>query len=222
LIAKYAAAGVRVDLFCATNGDAGKSSGVPVSSREELGLLRRNELISAARFLGVRNMELPGYRDGTLSSMDPELLIRDIVLVLRRWRPEVVITFGPEGAPTGHPDHRAISRAATAAFFLSGLDAEFPEQLRELKLHRAQRLYYAAWRGRKGPRTPQRTSLPAAARIEVASFMREQMGAFLLHATQRQHMASFVDDAYKKSELFAFAAGVPQRREIVDDLFAGL
>jgi LmbE family N-acetylglucosaminyl deacetylase len=33
-IAKYAAAGIRIDLFCATNGDAGKNSSVPVSSRE--------------------------------------------------------------------------------------------------------------------------------------------------------------------------------------------
>ena len=36
IVAKYAAAGVPVDLFCATNGDAGKSASVPVSSREEL------------------------------------------------------------------------------------------------------------------------------------------------------------------------------------------
>ena len=222
MIAKYAAAGVRVGLYCATNGDAGKSSGVPVSSREELGLLRRNELISAARFLGVREIELSGHPDGALASLDPQVLVGDVVRVLRRWRPHVVVTFGPEGAPTAHADHRAISRAATAAFFLAAMDTEFPEQLDRLTPHRASRLYYVAWRGRSGPRTPPLASVPATARIDVRAFMGEQMAAFLLHATQRQHIEAFRRDAYKRSEYFALACGAAQRKPMVEDLFAGL
>ena len=41
----------------------------------------------------------------------------------------MILTFGPEGAPTGHRDHRAMSRVATAAFFLSGLRTAYPDQL---------------------------------------------------------------------------------------------
>ena len=60
---------------------------------------------------------------------DPDIVIGEIVALLRRERPDVVITFGPEGAPTQHRDHRAISRLATAAFLLAGTASAFPEQL---------------------------------------------------------------------------------------------
>jgi LmbE family N-acetylglucosaminyl deacetylase len=220
MIAKYAATGVHIDLFCATDGDAGKSSDVPVSSREELGAIRRNELISAARFLGVRTLALPGHRDGALQDLDPDTLTGEIVLALRTWRPHVVITFGPEGAPTGHRDHRAISRAATAAFFLSGLSTAYPQQLGELRPHSPRRLYYAAWARARGSTVLE--SIPATARIDVRDHLREQMGAFLLHATQRVHLESFRTLAHKKTEYFAFAAGVPQPTAMVEDLFEGL
>ena len=119
IVAKYAAAGHEVHLWCATDGDAGKSAGVPVSSREELAALRRHELADAARILGVSSVELGGYRDGELTRADAATLVGDIVGFIRRSRPAVILTFGPEGAPTGHADHAATSRVATAAFFLS-------------------------------------------------------------------------------------------------------
>ena len=62
-IAKYASEGVGIDLFCATSGDAGKTSGVPVSSREELARIRQEELRSAASVLGVESIELGDYID---------------------------------------------------------------------------------------------------------------------------------------------------------------
>lgn len=52
--------------------------------------------------------------DGRLASADQEELVGALVRAIRTHRPDVVITFGPEGAPTRHRDHRAISRAATA------------------------------------------------------------------------------------------------------------
>src|SRR3712207_2572578 len=111
-IAKYAARGVRWDLFCATDGDAGRSSGVPVGSRAELGALRRNELIAAARLLGVRGeIVARGYPDGGLAEVQPDQLVGDVVQFLRVARPDVVVTFGPEGAPNAHRDHREIGRA---------------------------------------------------------------------------------------------------------------
>src|ERR687886_749478 len=88
-LAKYAARGVRFDLFCATDGDGGRSSGVPVASREELGALRRNELIAAARLLGVRGeIVARGYPDGGLAEVDPDRLVGDIVAFIRDARPE--------------------------------------------------------------------------------------------------------------------------------------
>jgi LmbE family N-acetylglucosaminyl deacetylase len=82
-IAKYSAAGIGTDLFCATNGDAGKTSGVLVSSREELARIRQNELRAAARVLGIESIELGGYVDGALHELEPTKLIGDVVAFLR-------------------------------------------------------------------------------------------------------------------------------------------
>jgi len=220
IIAKYAASGIPVDLFCATNGDAGKSAGVPVSSREELAVLRRRELREAANVLGIGAVEMPGYRDGELAQTDSAQLTGDIVAFIRRTRPTVVLTFGPEGAPTGHADHRALSRAATAAFFLSQLATAYPDQ--QLQPHRPSRLYYQAWTLPFPDPKFKLESVPATAHIDVAAWKGRKDAAFRAHATQQGSAAGFYSAAFFDVEYLALAAGVPQPTAIVDDIFAGL
>ena len=221
-IAKLAAVGDRIDLFCATDGDAGKSSGIPFSSRAELGARRRAELAAAARLLGIGSLSTPGHGDGVLKEVDPDRLIGEIVFFLRRYRPDVVLTFGPEGAPTQHRDHRAISRAATAAFFLAGLPTEYRDQLREVEPHIPARLYYVAWDPPAAGAELTARSLPVSCRVPVAEFLGVKREAFLVHATQRQHEARFETLTMLPEERFAFAAGVPQPRAVTESLFEGL
>src|SRR3954465_1931284 len=112
-VASLVRRGVDCALFCATDGDAGRASGMVVGSREELGRVRRRELQEAARAIGFATVVTPGYADGALGAADQDALVGDVVRFLRERRPDVVVTFGPEGAPNLHRDHRAISRAAT-------------------------------------------------------------------------------------------------------------
>lgn len=220
-IAKYAALGIRTDLFCATNGDAGKHSSVPVSSREELAEIRKRELSAAAEILGIDRLEQPGYGDGTLNTLDPAGLIGDIVAFIRRSRPTLIITFGPEGAPTGHRDHRAISRAATAAFFLAGLRTAYPEQCEQgLEPHRASRLYYHAW---PFPHPDSRIlleSVPPTATIDMREWKEKKLAAFMAHETQRYAYDLFVNAVLLDVEMFALVAGRPQPTEMTTDLLA--
>ena len=74
-VAKYADLGISTDLYCATDGDAGKNSGVAVSSREELAAIRRDETRAAARILGIASIEFAGYADGKLKELDATVLI---------------------------------------------------------------------------------------------------------------------------------------------------
>lgn len=221
-IAKLAAADVRIDLFCATDGDAGKSSGVPVLSRAELGARRRVELAAAARVLGIASLSTPGHGDGVLREIDPDRLVGEIVFFLRRYRPDVVLTFGPEGAPTQHRDHRAISRTATAAFFLAGLPTEYADQLREVEPYAPARLYYCAWDAPAPGAELKALSLSATCCVDVSAFLGLKREAFLAHATQRQHESRFEELAMKPIERFALAAGTAQLRDVTDDLFDGL
>lgn len=224
-LARYAALGIHSDIFCATNGDAGKNSGVPVSSRAELGKLRLAELRAAGDVLGVETIVATEHPDGALAEVNAELLVGQIVEFLRRSRPTVVLTFGPEGAPTGHRDHRAISRVATAAFHLAGLATEYPEQIgRGLAAYAPKRLFYVAWDGVEdaGPGRAPRASVPPTARIRVRELMGVKAAAFEAHATQHIHRASFESAAIRDVESYALAAGVPQPRPTIEDLFDGL
>lgn len=222
-IAKYADWGFETDLYCATDGDAGKNSGVAVSSREELAAIRREEARAAAHILGIASIEFAGYGDGALQQLDPAVLTGSIVAFIRRHKPTIVLTFGPEGAPTGHRDHRAISRAATAAFFLSELRTAYPEQIEQgLATHRAARLFYHAWQYPHRNPSLKLESVPPTARIDATQCRQRKLDAFMAHATQRYAYDLFVTDVLLDAEFFAFAAGTPQPRPTIDNLFDGL
>jgi LmbE family N-acetylglucosaminyl deacetylase len=221
--AKYAAAGVRCTLFCATDGDAGKTSGLTVASRKDLGALRRKELEAAARILGVDSVESVGHPDGGLASLDQDELIGQVVRHVRRERPRVMITFGPEGAPNTHADHKVISRAATAAFFLAGRRSAYPDQLRNgLPPHSAARLFFVTWPEPKPGAVLQTEGVPATVRVDVRGFRATELAAWRAHASQQALQQRFDEYAATDEELFALAAGVPQPKPMIEDLFAGL
>jgi LmbE family N-acetylglucosaminyl deacetylase len=214
---------VACTLLCATDGDAGRTSDVKVTSRAALGAARRAELHAAARILGVRDVWTLGLGDGVLPQADADALTGEIVRFLRTHRPQVVVTFGPEGAPNAHRDHRAISRAATAAFFLAGLTTAFADQLDDgLAPHVPARLYYASWEPPRvgGPISVE--AVPLTARLDARPWNGTKVRAFEAHRTQHVLRGTFLATALFDAECFALAAGVPQPAPVVDDLFAGL
>lgn len=208
-LAKYSAEGVRIALYCATHGDAGQTSGIPVSSRAQLGRLRRAELAEACAVLGIGTLETGGHPDGALAAVPADLVLREMVALLRRERPAVVVTFGPEGAPTAHPDHRAISRLATAAVLLAGTASAFPEQLvGDVRPHRAARLCYYTWRpGAEGSRGVD--GQPVHIAVPIAAWRERKRAAFAVHRTQQQHAASFEAAARSDEECYFVLLGPP-------------
>jgi LmbE family N-acetylglucosaminyl deacetylase len=221
-LAKHAAEGVRCSLYSATDGDAGRSSGIPVSSRAALGALRRAELRAACDVLGIQTLACGGHPDGALAAADPDVVMGEMVSLLRRERPDVVLTFGPEGAPTMHRDHRAISRLATAAVLLAGTATAFPEQLAGgLRPHRAARLCYVTWEpGAYGALHPV-DGQPVHITIPVREWLARKREAYHAHKTQRQHEASFEAAAMHDTECYFVATGTPAPSGAAD-LFAGM
>ena len=218
-LAKHAEQGARVSLYCATDGDAGRSSGIPFSSREELGRIRRAELLAACALLGVDAVEHGGHPDGALAAADPDVVIGQIVAFLRRERPQVVLTFGPEGAPTGHRDHKAICRFATSAVLLAGT-AAFPDQLSSgLAPHRPDRLCYVTWPMPGPDEAPRQEGQPIQIRIAAERWHPRKLDAFFAHRTQLDHEAYFRREAMPATEDYFVALGQPATG---DDLFAGI
>ena len=221
-IPRYADAGIACHLYCATDGDAGRASGVAMGACETLGARRRRELHEAARLLGFTSVRTAGHPDGRLAAVDADALIGELVELIRTRRPGIVLTFGPEGARNGHRDHRAISRAATAAFFAARLATAYSEQLESLAPHAPARLYNVSWDEPAADQPMPLHALPITARVEASRWREVQRAAFHAHETQRDHLERFEMVAGVPDDCYALAAGVPQPAPLVDDLFAGL
>jgi LmbE family N-acetylglucosaminyl deacetylase len=139
-LARYAAEGVAAYVVTATRGERGWPG--PEDDNpglEALGQRREAELRAAARTLGVREVAFLDYRDGDLDQAHPTEAIGRIVRHLRRVRPQVVVTFSPDGH-YGHPDHIAISQLTNAAAVVAA-DASHVDADRQAP-HRLAKLYY--------------------------------------------------------------------------------
>lgn len=114
-IAQLTQAGNAVVLICATRGEEGELGDPPVCSREELGIVREEELRNAAKILGISNIHFFEYKDATLSKISQTELQSKLLPLYLKEKPDIVITFDKNGG-SNHPDHIAISRAATEVF----------------------------------------------------------------------------------------------------------
>lgn len=140
VLANLSDRGVRVILACATKGEAGRPH-PSVGAVEDLGALRAEELRVSCERLGIGKPVFLGFHDSgrgerqrhddprALANVDMLEVEASVRNVIQEVQPSVVLTFDPHGGYY-HPDHVAIQRAATAAFFSSassGLAA--PERL---------------------------------------------------------------------------------------------
>ena len=117
-VAKMAKAGATVTYVIVTDGSQGGED--PKQTNKELIAIREREQRAAAKVLGVKKVEFLGYKDGHLT---PSLKLRkDIVRMIRKHKPELVITHLPGRAidmPMGgsHPDHLAVGEVTLAAVY---------------------------------------------------------------------------------------------------------
>ncbi len=151
-LAHYARQGVRVVLVCATRGEVGEIADPALATPETLAEVREQELRCAARELGIAKVIFLDYRDsgmaGTPANAHPQALVNapaaDVVSrlvgIIRRERPDVVVTFEPHGG-YGHPDHIAIHHHTVAAFHAAADAHEFEDLGAPWQ---ARRLFYTA------------------------------------------------------------------------------
>jgi LmbE family N-acetylglucosaminyl deacetylase len=130
-LALYASRGVRVCLVCATRGEAGQALPGTQKNYASLSELREAELRCAAAALGVSTVQLLDCRDsgmeGWESSQHPQALIQvptrqlaeQLAEIIRREKPQVVITHDPVGGYF-HQDHISLHQAVNAAFEVVG------------------------------------------------------------------------------------------------------
>jgi LmbE family N-acetylglucosaminyl deacetylase len=220
----YGSRGVQTYVVCLTPGQAASHRG-GARSDEELAQRRRAELAASCRILKTTGCEVLDYPDGALDRADFYRVVSDLTLRIRRIRPHVLLTLGPEGAITAHPDHSMASIFATMAFHWAGRENRCIEQLSNgLRPHRVQKLYYSTANFTLPDRPP--VSLPPATTvIEIGDYLDTKIAAFKAHTTQAPLFPLFENAVRKRGtqELFHLAATTkPTVLRPETDLFAGV
>ena len=112
---RVSAAGGRVVVATATLGEAGVDSLSP----EQVAALRHQELRAALASVDVRTSASSATADGGCPDVDHGEGVAGVEELIRDVRPDVIVTFGPDGI-TGHPDHVAVSRWTIEAWQRAG------------------------------------------------------------------------------------------------------
>jgi len=156
-IARLKTDGVRTVLVCCTDGAAGDILN-PAMDRPEvkadLPNVRYAELGKAAEIIGYDEVVHLGYRDSgmpdTEANAHPEAFanadldeaVGRLVAILRRERPQVVVTYGDDQSGYPHPDHLMVHDVTMPAVERAADPAWYPE---EGEPHRVDKVYWSAW-----------------------------------------------------------------------------
>jgi LmbE family N-acetylglucosaminyl deacetylase len=144
VLAKYAREGAQTYVVLATRGEHGRHGSVsPRPSMVNVGRLREEEARQACAVLGVHEVSFLGLIDGEVERAGCPATIDLIADHVRRVRPQVVITFPPDGG-YGHPDHVAVCKLALAAVLRA---ATADDHAARHHPHVVTKLYYIAWNG---------------------------------------------------------------------------
>jgi len=220
----YHERGAEIYLFCLTAGQAATHRG-PAKTDHELATIRRKELAASCEILGIDRWVVLDYADGQLHRVDLQKVVGDLVRHIREFRPNVVLTFGPEGAVTGHTDHTMACMFATLAYEWAARKNRYADQLIDgLETHRAQKLYYATFNFVL-PDRPPTSPAPITTVIQIGDRVKTKIAAFQVHTTQAPVFPLVRDTILSRGpeEVFHLAAvSQPGTLHPETDLFAGV
>lgn len=138
----------RTGYLSLTRGDGGQNL-IGEEQGIELGLIRTQELLAARRIDGGEQFFTRAFDFGfsknpeeTFSIWNKQLVLSDVVWVIRKFQPDVIITRFPTTGEGGHGHHTASAILANEAFKLAADPKQFPEQLEYVKPWQAKRILW--------------------------------------------------------------------------------
>jgi mycothiol S-conjugate amidase len=260
-VAKYHAEGLRSVLVCCTGGEAGDILNPAADTpevRANLFEVRMQELRDSVAAIGYDRLELLGYRDSGMKDTEDNThpdnfanapldeAVEKLVRIIRRERPQVIITYGDDREFYPHPDHVRVHEISLPAFDAAGDASRFPDAgppwtpsklyytgwslrrvraLHEAYLKRGEESPYSSWfeRGFDERKAPEFTTF-----VDVSDFLDARRNALLAHRTQvdpEGHWFRLPEDVVREVfpwEEFVLAQSRVPTELPEDDLFAGL
>jgi LmbE family N-acetylglucosaminyl deacetylase len=219
-LALYAERGVETYVICLTDGQAASNRG-DAATGEALGAMRRDEFRRSCEVLGVAHCELMDYQDARLEFVEFSVAAGRLVERIRRFKPDVVMTFGGDGGQNTHSDHMMASMLTTAAFHWAGQAKRYPEAG---DLYKPQRLYYLSANFLMPDRPPM-MPMPWTVTLDISSVRERKNEAFRQHLSQAPLMEKTKDvfAKYGAEEFYTLGATAkPQAARQSTDLFEGL
>lgn len=138
----------RTGYLSLTRGDGGQNL-IGEEQGIELGLIRTQELLAARRIDGAEQFFTRAYDFGysktpqeTFTKWDKEKILADVVWVIRKFQPDVIITRFPTTGEGGHGHHTASAILANEAFTAAADPKRFPEQLQYVQPWQARRILW--------------------------------------------------------------------------------
>lgn len=187
-VAKWTKHGAKVVYVLVTSGNGGTHDAQ--YTRETIATLREQEQTAAAAICGVTEIEFLHYQDGEVM---PTLELRkDLVRVMRKHKPEVVIAMDPtlvfvQNRYINHPDHRAVATCTIDACFpIVSMPLMYPE-LGEA--HKVREVWMNF------------TKDPADAYVDISETLDQKMEAL------RQHKSQVDDETVKMVRTWAMEEG---------------
>ena len=219
-LALAAAQGVETYVICLTDGQAATNRG-DAASGEHLGQMRRQEFVASCDILGVTRRELLDYQDAQLEFADFSRTACLLVERIRSFQPDIVLTFGLDGAPNTHPDHTMVSSFASAAFHWAASAKRFPDAgpiFKPARLFHVTTNYFL-------PDRPAPLPAPWTAVLDIRSVFERKMEAFRAHTSQAPLMqrtrAVFAEHGANEYYIL-IAAADPQPARQLTSLFEGI
>jgi mycothiol S-conjugate amidase len=265
-VARYHAEGVRTILVCCTGGEEGDILNPAMDTpevRADIGKVRMAELKASTDIIGYDETVMLGYRDSgmpdTEANARPDSFaqvpldeaVGRLVTVIRRERPQVILTYPDEQSEYPHPDHLRVHEISIIAFDAAGDPDRFPEAGKPFV---PLKLYYSVWPaerfrqiharflelGLESPFDEKRLKRltredPYTTAIDVQGFQQVQGLALKAHATQVDPNSPFwfglpsevlaeihPTDQFRLAKSRVPGAETVPDGVIEDDLFAGV
>jgi mycothiol S-conjugate amidase len=259
-VARYQDEGIRTILVCCTGGEEGDILNPAMDRpevRERLPDVRREELEAATKVIGYDEVIMLGYRDSGMpdseANKQPEAFanapldesVGRLVAIIRRARPQVIVTYGDDQRGYPHPDHLMVHDISIVAFDRAADPDWYPEAGEPWQVSK---IYYSVWSrkrielmhakfqelGLESPFSDDWFKRPShderiTTSIDIEGFAEVRFEALLAHATQIDPESPFwfglpreVARSIHPYDDYIRATSLVDAPTPEDDLFAGL